>query len=193
MRCGSATSTPGTFSASRTACLITGAISAPPAAPCSMAARENVAAENGAPAVSALEAPTSAHQLRPRRGFPCRPPLAFEQHRGLVETALSGWAYRTRTGESVRALSDWNRVTSSPEVGASQRGDARGCPQERAIRVRRRGTPWNTPPSRRVGSAAPDSPTRGATEPRRCPCRSGWVPCGWRICPPRDRTAWLGM
>jgi hypothetical protein len=32
----------------------------------------------------------------------------------------SGWAYRTRTGESVRALSDWNSATTSPEVGASR-------------------------------------------------------------------------
>jgi hypothetical protein len=33
---------------------------------------------------------------------------------------LRGWAYRTRTGESVRALSDWNPVTTSPEIGASR-------------------------------------------------------------------------
>ena len=36
-----------------------------------------------------------------------------------AETALAGWAYRIRTGESVRELSDWNFVTTSPEVGAS--------------------------------------------------------------------------
>ena len=28
---------------------------------------------------------------------------------------LRGWGGRTRTGESVRELSDWNRVTTSPE------------------------------------------------------------------------------
>jgi hypothetical protein len=32
---------------------------------------------------------------------------------------LRGWACRTRTGESVRALSDWNSVTTSFEIGAS--------------------------------------------------------------------------
>jgi hypothetical protein len=36
-----------------------------------------------------------------------------------TETALAGWAIRTRTGESVRTLYDWNCVTTSPEVGAS--------------------------------------------------------------------------
>jgi hypothetical protein len=35
-----------------------------------------------------------------------------------TETALPGWAYRIRTGESVRALSDWNCAATSPEVGA---------------------------------------------------------------------------
>jgi hypothetical protein len=32
-----------------------------------------------------------------------------------TETALAGWAGRIRTSESVRALSDWNSVTTSPE------------------------------------------------------------------------------
>jgi hypothetical protein len=32
---------------------------------------------------------------------------------------LPGWAYRIRTGESVRELSDWNCGTTSPEIGAS--------------------------------------------------------------------------
>ena len=36
---------------------------------------------------------------------------------GLI-TGLNG-AYRIRTGESVRELSDWNFLTTSPEVGAS--------------------------------------------------------------------------
>jgi hypothetical protein len=36
----------------------------------------------------------------------------------VPETALPGWAYRTRTGESVRALLDWICVTIRPEVGA---------------------------------------------------------------------------
>src|SRR5205823_13305693 len=29
-----------------------------------------------------------------------------------TETALPGWAYKIRTGESVRELSDWNSVTT---------------------------------------------------------------------------------
>jgi hypothetical protein len=36
----------------------------------------------------------------------------------MVETGLPGWAYRIRTRESVRALTAWNSVTTSPEVGA---------------------------------------------------------------------------
>jgi hypothetical protein len=36
------------------------------------------------------------------------------------ETELAGWAYRTRTGESVGELSDWICVTIRPEVGAIQ-------------------------------------------------------------------------
>jgi hypothetical protein len=38
-----------------------------------------------------------------------------------TETGLPGWACRIRTGESVRELSDWNSVTTSPGVGASPR------------------------------------------------------------------------
>ena len=34
---------------------------------------------------------------------------------------LRGWAYRIRTGESVRELSDWNFVTTSPEVVQARR------------------------------------------------------------------------
>ena len=37
---------------------------------------------------------------------------------GARADRLPGWAYRTRTAESVRELSDWNCVTTSPEVGA---------------------------------------------------------------------------
>src|SRR5262249_30786435 len=32
---------------------------------------------------------------------------------------LRGWACKTRTGESVRELSDWNSVATSPQLGAS--------------------------------------------------------------------------
>jgi hypothetical protein len=34
---------------------------------------------------------------------------------------LRGWACRTRIGESVRELSDWKYVTTSPGVGAGPR------------------------------------------------------------------------
>jgi hypothetical protein len=36
-------------------------------------------------------------------------------------TELAGWAYWTRTGESVRELFDWNSVTTSRAVGAGRR------------------------------------------------------------------------
>jgi hypothetical protein len=45
-----------------------------------------------------------------------------------TETGLRGWAFRTRTGESVRELSDWNCVTTSPDLGAS--------PAAETVRVR---------------------------------------------------------
>jgi hypothetical protein len=44
-----------------------------------------------------------------------------------TETGLAGWAFRIRTGESVRALSDWNCVTTSPEVSASRRRRRFAC------------------------------------------------------------------
>jgi hypothetical protein len=37
---------------------------------------------------------------------------------------LRGWAYRIRTSESVRELSDWNFVTTSPKVGRKLGGGA---------------------------------------------------------------------
>jgi hypothetical protein len=39
-----------------------------------------------------------------------------------TETRLPGWAYRTRTGESIRELPDRNYVTTSFEVGAKPGG-----------------------------------------------------------------------
>jgi hypothetical protein len=45
-----------------------------------------------------------------------------------VGDQLPGWAYRTRTGESVRALTDWNSVTTSPEVGASRAAETLRVP-----------------------------------------------------------------
>jgi hypothetical protein len=46
----------------------------------------------------------------------CTPDMA---HRD----GLRGWAYRIRTAESGRELSDWNFVITSPEVGASVAAD----------------------------------------------------------------------
>jgi hypothetical protein len=53
------------------------------------------------------------HALGPSRSWPAGSPNQ------PAETRLRGWAFRIRTGESVRALSDWNSVTTSPKVGAS--------------------------------------------------------------------------
>jgi hypothetical protein len=43
-----------------------------------------------------------------------------QANRPPVGDGLRGWACRIRTGESVRELSDWNSVTTSPELGASR-------------------------------------------------------------------------
>ena len=40
---------------------------------------------------------------------------------GARADRMRGWAYRIRTGESVRELSDWNFVTTSPEVVQARR------------------------------------------------------------------------
>ena len=37
----------------------------------------------------------------------------------IVKTRLRGWAYRTRTAESVREPPNWFCVTISPKVGVS--------------------------------------------------------------------------
>jgi hypothetical protein len=37
-----------------------------------------------------------------------------------IRDGLPGWAYRTRTGESVGELSDWIYVTTRSEVGATR-------------------------------------------------------------------------
>jgi hypothetical protein len=42
-----------------------------------------------------------------------------------AETKLRGWAYRTRTAESARELSNWNCVATSPEVSASRAAETR--------------------------------------------------------------------
>jgi hypothetical protein len=41
---------------------------------------------------------------------------------------MPGWACRTRTGESVRGLSNWNSLTTSPEVGASRAAETLRVP-----------------------------------------------------------------
>src|SRR5437868_11528510 len=47
--------------------------------------------------------------------------------RWAVGDQLPGWACKIRTGESVRALSDWNCVMTSPEAGASVRRRPFAC------------------------------------------------------------------
>jgi hypothetical protein len=71
----------------------------------------------------------------------CRHIAAFRArpYSVCVRDGLSAWAYRTRTGESVRALLDWICVTTSPEVGASSAAEAAHC----------------------AGAAAVDSPNKG--------------------------------
>jgi hypothetical protein len=39
-------------------------------------------------------------------------------HFARAETGLRGWAFRIRTGESVRELCDWNCLATWAEVGA---------------------------------------------------------------------------
>jgi hypothetical protein len=71
---------------------------------------------------------------------PSRP---SRQARTRAETRLRGWAYRIRTGESARELSDWNFVATSPEVGASLAAETlraraaamRICSSDRDFRV----------------------------------------------------------
>jgi hypothetical protein len=43
------------------------------------------------------------------------------------ETELRGWAYETRTAESVRELSNWSCVTNSSEVGESPAAQTLAC------------------------------------------------------------------
>jgi hypothetical protein len=58
------------------------------------------------------------NSIERRRDLPLQGIMRQKCH-PLVETRLPGWACRIRTGESVRALSDWNYVTTSFEVVAS--------------------------------------------------------------------------
>ena len=44
-----------------------------------------------------------------------------------TETDWRGWAYRTRTGESVCELCDWICVTTSPEMGQARRWRPFAC------------------------------------------------------------------
>ena len=63
---------------------------------------------------------------------------------------LPGWAGRTRTGESVRELSDWNRVTTWPERAQAWRRSPFVCKLRdnggaAAIRKRLRAIPVRDP------------------------------------------------
>jgi hypothetical protein len=61
------------------------------------------------------------------------------------KTGLSGWGGRTRTGESVRALSDWNGVTTSPDIGQVRRQRRFECKLRDTPRGGRRRRPWRAP------------------------------------------------
>jgi hypothetical protein len=71
-----------------------------------------------------------------RGGVPAtrhRPLATFNSARG---ERLPGWAFRIRTGDSVRELSIWNSLTTSPEVGQAGRRRSFACrsrnlPQQR--------------------------------------------------------------
>ena len=64
------------------------------------------------------KARTSAVRWPPRRLF--RPRFWRPAHcSGPRVQSCSGGGARSRTGESVRKLSDWNCVTTSPEIGTS--------------------------------------------------------------------------
>jgi hypothetical protein len=56
--------------------------------------------------------------------IPADPPMAYQPP---TETRLPGWACKTRTGESVRELSDWNSVATSPQLGASGAAETFAC------------------------------------------------------------------
>jgi hypothetical protein len=57
--------------------------------------------------------------------IPADPQMAYRER--PTETGLPGWAYRTRTGESVRELPDWIRVTTSPEQAHARRRRPFAC------------------------------------------------------------------
>ena len=83
-----------------------------------------------------LEAIRAEEAGDPRQARPaCSPkcPTIFSAWTWVTETALAGWACRIRTGESARELSDWNSVTTSPEVGASW---AAGDPSRSSCMIR---------------------------------------------------------
>src|SRR4029079_2720754 len=66
------------------------------------------------------------------RALNCRLRIALTKRHAVehilrAETRLPGWACRTRTCESVRALSDWNSVTTSFEIGAARRWRRFAC------------------------------------------------------------------
>jgi hypothetical protein len=76
-----------------------------------------VCAQKGNPPLAATKggAPIT---VQPAALWPSPNPSALQDKRP-TETRLRGWAFRIRTNESVRELSDWNCVTTSPEGGAS--------------------------------------------------------------------------
>jgi hypothetical protein len=95
-----------------------------------------------------------------------------------VETGLPGWAYRTRTGESVRELPDWIRVTTSPEQAHARRRRPFACKlRNRDLQLRprfqqtRRDTDGNAltrrggSPHPKLGKTTPHTPSRPGGSP----------------------------
>src|SRR5262245_32499960 len=63
----------------------------------------------------------------PLRIAPCDCLVVMSLPRMRTETALPGWAYRIRTGESVRELPSWICVTIRPDLGAIRVARPFGC------------------------------------------------------------------
>jgi hypothetical protein len=66
-----------------------------------------------------LEGGRKLHQLEQLSLAPSDRAADFYRSPRPPRDRLDGWAYRTRTGVSVLALSDWNCAITSREVGAS--------------------------------------------------------------------------
>jgi hypothetical protein len=79
-----------------------------------------------------------------------------------VEEQLPGWACRTRTGESVRELSDWICVTTSPQVARAGR--------RRPLRVQATSNGFAAPAKISAGNLSSATHSRAPISRRSC-CR----------------------